>query len=55
MSIRYQPYGVVEPLCFVDVKASPKVGVLFGGGLDLVVDVISIQTQAGQNAGSLLC
>jgi hypothetical protein len=25
MSIRYQPYGVVEPLCFVDVKASPKV------------------------------
>lgn len=25
MSIRYQPFGVVEPLCFVDIKASPKV------------------------------
>eukprot|EP00878_Enallax_costatus_P040968 GHUV01047391.1.p1 GENE.GHUV01047391.1~~GHUV01047391.1.p1 ORF type:complete len:156 (+),score=10.99 GHUV01047391.1:199-666(+) len=24
MSIRYQPYGLVEPLCFVDIKASPR-------------------------------
>lgn len=25
MSIRYQPFGVVEPLCFLDIKASPNV------------------------------
>jgi hypothetical protein len=25
MSIRYQPYGVLEPQCFLDVKANPRV------------------------------
>ncbi|KAF8061130.1 ENV9 [Scenedesmus sp. PABB004] len=24
MSIRYQPFGLAEPLCFVDIKASPQ-------------------------------
>jgi hypothetical protein len=25
MSLRYQPFGLAEPLCFVDIKASPRV------------------------------
>ncbi|WIA23566.1 hypothetical protein OEZ85_000289 [Tetradesmus obliquus] len=24
MSLRYQPFGLAEPLCFVDIKASPR-------------------------------
>jgi hypothetical protein len=27
MSLRYQPFGLAEPLCFVDIKASPRVRV----------------------------
>jgi hypothetical protein len=29
MSLRYQPFGLAEPLCFVDIKASPRVRMNF--------------------------
>lgn len=48
MSIRYQPYGVLEPQCFLDVKANPRVRRGDGAGRKRVAGPIIRRQNTGQ-------